>query len=163
MRELMELLCEYLGLYDRVSHGALLTVTERARWLTLLKVLPGSGNAPSAPDDDSPEDDADGSPVELTDGAGFSGARLMAVSRDGLRLRIERPLGLGERTVVRVPVSRGEYAFPCVVAWRDTHAMGLRFDGLPARSRPSNTPASPWGVGLGRRTAWGTRRVAGTA
>ncbi|MEZ4405133.1 MAG: PilZ domain-containing protein [Polyangiales bacterium] len=162
MRELMELLCDYLSLHERVSQGAVLTVAERARWLTLLKVLPGSGRAPSAPDDD--EDENDGSPVELTDGAGFAGARLMAVSRDGLRLRIERPLTLGERTVVRVPVARGgEYAFPCVVAWRDDDSMGLRFDGLPVKGRAPAASEGPWGRGLGRRGAWGSRRGAGVA
>ena len=46
MRDLMELLCDYLTLEDKRSRGVALTATQHARWITLQKALPGTGNAP---------------------------------------------------------------------------------------------------------------------
>ena len=133
MRDLMELLVDYLTLEDKLTRGVAHTAAQHARWLTLQNALPGTGNAPGpGPQKERVED---GALVELTAHGRFEAARLMGVSRDGLRVRLHHPLRIGTQTLVRVIAEgpRTEYVYPCVVAWCDGHVMGLCFDGRPAR------------------------------
>ncbi|MBK8694533.1 MAG: hypothetical protein IPN17_20200 [Deltaproteobacteria bacterium] len=95
MRDLMELLCDYLMLEDKRARGITLTAAQHARWITLLKALPGTGSAPGpGPEKERVED---GALIELTANGRFEAARLMGVSRDGLRMRIQHPLLPGRR------------------------------------------------------------------
>lgn len=163
MRDLMELLCDYLALEDKLARGARLTTAQHARWLTLQKALPGTGRAPGpGPEGERPED---GALVELTANGRFGAARLMGVSRDGLRMRMHKPLPVGAQTLVRVIADkpRTEYVYPCVVAWCDAHVMGLRFDGRPVRGLLVRDDAADWQCPLDLRTGWGVRATSALA
>jgi len=165
----MDLLCDYLALAAQRAAGHSLNETQHQRWVGLLRLLPGTSDphTPSAAPPVTPDDepDADGTPVELTTDTGFGAARLMAVSRDGLRLRSHTPLPVGARTVVRVVLGRLglEYTFPCVVAWRTRTAMGLSFDGTPARGPLRQTQPRGWLSPLALHTGWGRRPAMGLA
>ena len=157
MRDLMELLCDYLTLEDKRSRGVALTATQHARWITLQKALPGTGNAPGpGPERERVED---GALVELTANGRFEAARLMGVSRDGLRVRLQQPLRIATQTLVRVIAEgpRTEYVYPCVVAWCDGHVMGLCFDGRPVRGLLVRSAAADWQCPLNLKTGWGAR------
>ena len=163
MRDLMELLCDYLTLEDKRARGIDLTTAQHARWITLLKALPGTGNAPGpGPTKERVED---GALVELTANGRFEAARLMGVSRDGLRVRIQGPLSVGAQTLVRLIAEgpRTEYVYPCVVAWCDGHVMGLRFDGRPVRGLLVRSAASDWQCPLNLQTGWGVRATSARA
>lgn len=163
MRELMDLLVDWLSLATRASRGAALTAEERSRWMALRQLLPGNGAAP--PPSRSEEEDDDGQVVQLTATDAVVPGRLMSASRDGFRVRTARPLKVGQRTVVRVLVIRAgvEYTFPCVVAWADERAMGLRFDGGAERSSLRGAPRVSWNRPLDLRTGWGARPAVGSA
>lgn len=162
MRELMDLLVDWLSLATRASRGAALTPEERARWMALRQLLPGNGTAPPAKSD---EEDDDGQVVQLTASDAVVPGRLMSASRDGFRVRTARPLKVGQRTVVRLLVIRAgvEYTFPCVVAWADERAMGLRFDGLAERASLRGAHRVSWNRPLDLRTGWGARPAVGSA
>ncbi len=161
MRELMELLCDYLTLDHRLTCGQRLSPAQHARWLALQGALPGTGNAPGPGPSNERTDD--GVRVELTAHGRFDGARLMGVSRDGLRLRLRQPLALGTRTVVRVVVARTEYVYPCVVAWCDGHVMGVCFDGRPERAAVLGEVSGEWQSPLKLETGWGVPAACGLA
>jgi hypothetical protein len=157
MRDLMELLVDYLTLEDKLTRGVALTAAQHARWITLQNALPGTGSAPGpGPQKERVED---GALVELTAHGRFEAARLMGVSRDGLRVRLHHPLRIGTQTLVRVIAEgpRTEYVYPCVVAWCDGHVMGLCFDGRPARGLLVRSAASDWQCPLNLQTGWGAR------
>lgn len=163
MRDLMELLCDYLMLEDKRARGVDLTVPQHARFLTLQKALPGTGNAPGpGPEKERVED---GAVVELTANGRFEAARLMGVSRDGLRMRMHHPLPPGAQTLVRVIAEgpRTEYVYPCVVAWCDGHVMGLRFDGRPVRGLLVRAEVTDWQCPLNLQTGWGVRATSARA
>lgn len=163
MRDLMELLCDYLVLRDKLARGTALTAAQHARWVTLQKALPGTGSAPGrGPERERVED---GALVELTANGRFEAARLMGVSRDGLRMRIHRPLPPGAQTLVRVIAEgpRTEYVYPCVVAWCDGHVMALRFDGRPDRGLLVRSAAADWQCPLNLQTGWGVRATSARA
>ncbi len=132
--------------------------------MALLEVLPGTGSAATLPTDVTEGDD-DGTPVELTTAGGFGRARLMAVSRDGMRLRGSLRLPVGTRSLVRVILARHgvEWTFPCVVAWRSDGALGLAFDGCPTRQTLTRALRKGWQSPLDLRVAWGPRFAMGTA
>jgi hypothetical protein len=157
MRDLMELLCDYLTLEDKITRGVRLTAGQQARWLTLHNALPGTGSAPGP--GPAKERVEDGALVELTANGRFEAARLMGVSRDGLRVRIQQPLRLGTQTLVRVIAEgpRTEYVYPCVVAWCDGHVMGMCFDGRPVRGLLVRSAAADWQCPLNLQTGWGVR------
>jgi hypothetical protein len=163
MRDLMELLCDYLTLEDKLARGARLTTAQHARWLTLQKAIPGTGSAPGPGPGNERTDD--GALVELTASGRFEAARLMGVSRDGLRMRMHHPLPVGAQTLVRVIAEkpRTEYVYPCVVAWCDGHVMGLRFDGRPVRGLLVRADAADWQCPLDLRTGWGARATSAQA
>ncbi len=163
MRDLMELLCDYLMLEDKLARGTRLTTAQHARWLTLQKALPGTGSAPGPGPGNERSDD--GALVELTASGRFEAARLMGVSRDGLRMRMHQPLPVGAQTLVRVIAEkpRTEYVYPCVVAWCDGHVMGLRFDGRPVRGLLVRADAIDWQCPLDLRTGWGARATSAQA
>lgn len=157
MRDLMELLCDYLILQDKLSRGTELSAAQHARWITLQKALPGTGHAPGpGPEKERVED---GALVELTANGRFEAARLMGVSRDGLRVRLQHPLRIATQTLVRVIAEgpRTEYVYPCVVSWCDGNVMGLCFDGRPARGPLVRADASDWQCPLNLQTGWGVR------
>lgn len=162
MRELMDLLIEWLALEDAERAEGVLGTDERARWMALRQLLPGDGAAPRPR---ASEDDDDGSPVQLTTADAVVPGRLMSVSRDGFRVRTQRPQRVGQRTVVRVLVIRAgvEYAFPCVVAWSDEGAMGLRFDGVAERASLRGAHRVNWNRPLDLRTGWGARPTVASA
>ena len=163
MRDLMEMLCDYLMLEDKRARGITLTAAQHARWITLLKALPGTGSAPGpGPEKERVED---GALIELTANGRFEAARLMGISRDGLRMRIQHPLLPGTQTLVRVIAEgpRTEYVYPCVVAWCDGHVMGLRFDGRPSRALLLRSEAGDWQCPLHLQTGWGVRATSAPA
>lgn len=162
MRELMDLLIEWLALSDAEVGVDGLGPTERARWMALRQLLPGDGEAPRPR---AEEPDEEGTPVQLTADDAVVPGRLMGVSRDGFRVRTPRPQRVGRRVVVRVLVIRAgvEYAFPCVVAWSSPSAMGLRFDGVAERASLRGVPRVSWNRPLDLRTGWGARPAVGTA
>ena len=98
-------------------------------------------------------------PVQITAPGGFELARLMAVSRDGLRIAVTHPLPVGAQTIVRVIVPRAalEYTFPCKVAWSEKDAMGLWFDGAPSKTPLSKALLVGWRRPLDLRTGWGDK------
>lgn len=162
MRELMELLVDWISLSDRVARGEALLPEEHSRWMALRQLLPGNGSAPPTKAD---EEDDDGQAVQLTGADAVVPGRLMSATRDGFRVRTARPLKVGQRTVVRVLVIRAgvEYTFPCVVVWSDAGAMGLRFDGAPERASLRGAHRVSWNRPLDLRTGWGARPAVGTA
>jgi hypothetical protein len=162
MDELMEMLCDYVTLVGRVSTGDFLSTSDRARFLALSRLLPGTGEPPSPSEDDG---DDDGMPVQLTAPNGFETARLVAVSRDGMRIAVAHPLAVGDHTIVRVIVPRSglEYTFPCVVAWSEGDAIGLAFDGCPSKTPLSTALLVGWRRPLDLRTGWGTKSAIASA
>lgn len=165
----MDLLCDYLALAAQRAAGRSLDEGQHLRWLGLLRVLPGTSDPagpPAAPPvSHDEESDNDGTLVEITTETGFGSARLMAVSRDGMRLRSRSPLAVDTRTVVRVVLGRAglEYTFPCVVVWRTRTAMGLAFDGTPARVALRHSLPRGWQSPLTLHTGWGPRPAMGLA
>jgi hypothetical protein len=163
MDDVIEMLFDFVQLTAKADArgGVGLTPTERARLLALSRMIPGDGSAPG-PDD---TDEDDGVPVQLTAPGGFETARLVAVSRDGMRLRLAHPVRAGTATVVRViaPALGAEFAFPCKVAWCDRDQMGLSFDGAPTRTPLAAALGVGWNRQLDLRTGWGTRAVVAAA
>lgn len=162
MDEIMEMLHDYVAMLARFTNGEGMTAPERARWLALSRILPGTGAAPEPAHDD---DDDDGMPVQITAPGGFESARLLALSRDGMRLHLSHPLPVGTTTIVRViaPKNGLEYTFPCKVAWADSERIGLAFDGAPGRTPLSKALAVGWRRPLDLRTGWGERAPLGIA
>jgi hypothetical protein len=166
MDDLMATLREFVLLANRRG-GSGLTPAEHARWAALEKVIPGTGRAPDRSDEDR---EGDGMPALVARAGGFEPARLLAVSRDGMRLAVRQSLPGGTCTVVQVaPAGKDlEYTFPCKVAWSDEDKMGLAFDGDPACGR-----ADPAAIDRQRaldlqrainvQTGWGARRGPGKA
>jgi hypothetical protein len=161
MDEVIEMLHDYVVMLAKLTQGESLTSGERARWLALSRVLPGTGNAPGPADDD----DDDGMPVQITAPGGFESARLLAVSRDGMRLFLARPLPVGASTIVRIIAPRNglEYTFPCKVAWADSERIGLAFDGAPNKTPLSKALLVGWRRPLDLRTGWGEKTPVGLA
>jgi hypothetical protein len=162
MDEIMEMLHDYVAMLARIGSGEGLSPQEQARWLALSRILPGTGSAPEPAEDD---DDDDGMPVQITAPGGFESARLLAISRDGMRLHLAHPLPVGASTIVRViaPKSGLEYTFPCKVAWADKERIGLAFDGAPGRIPLSKALLVGWRRPLDLRTGWGERPPLGIA
>jgi hypothetical protein len=162
MDELMEMLCDYVTMLARISGGESLPASERARFLALSRLLPGTGEPPGPSED---EDDDEGMPVQLTAPGGFEPARLMAVSRDGLRLAVQHPLAVGAQTIIRVIVPRSglEYTFPCRVAWANNSAMGVAYDGSPSGTPLSKALLVGWRRPLDLRTGWGAKATSAVA
>lgn len=154
MDEIMEMLHDYVALRARVMSGDALSPSEHARWLALSRLLPGNGAPPEPSDDDEMDD---GIPVQITAPGGFESARLLAVSRDGMRLYLARPLPEGSHTIVRIiaPRSGLEYTFPCKVSWVSGDAIGLAFDGAPSKTPLSKALLVGWHRPLDLRTGWG--------
>lgn len=167
MRALMDLLCDYLTLAAQRATGQPLDEAQQHHWLGLQRVLPGApeGAPPTPPQGPDDESDEDGTLVELTTDGGFGTARLIAVSREGMRLRSRLHLPVGARTVVRVVLGRAEveYTFPCVVAWRTAKSVGLAFDGAPLRVDLRHTLRRGWQSPLALRTGWGPRPAVAVA
>jgi hypothetical protein len=155
MDEVIEMLHDYVVMLAKLTAGQSLTSGERARWLALSRVLPGTGKPPEPADDD----DDDGMPVQITAPGGFESARLLAVSRDGMRLYLSRPLPVGTSTIVRLiaPRSGLEYTFPCKVAWAESDRIGLAFDGSPNKTPLSKALLVGWRRPLDLRTGWGEK------
>lgn len=162
MDELMEMLCDYVTLLARVSSGDVLSTGERARFLALSRLLPGTGSPPGPSEDDGEED---GMPVQMTAPGGFESARMMAVSRDGVRVCAGHALPMDAHTIVRVIVPRSglEYTFPCKVVWVDGEAMGLAFDGSPSKTPLSKALLVGWRRPLDLRTGWGDKAAVALA
>jgi hypothetical protein len=162
MDEIMEMLHDYVALLARVTDGDELASGDRARWLALSRLLPGNG-APPEPSDDDESDD--GIPVQITAPGGFESARLLAVSRDGMRLYLSHPLEEGSHTIVRVIAPRTglEYTFPCLVSWAEGDAIGLAFDGAPIKTPLSKALLVGWRRPLDLRTGWGERTPVASA
>jgi hypothetical protein len=162
MDEIMEMLHDYVSLLARVTNGESLSAGDRARWLALSRLIPGNGEPPEPSDDDSADD---GMPVQITAPGGFESARLLAVSRDGMRLYLAHPLEVGTHTIVRViaPRSGLEYTFPCLVGWAEGEAIGLAFDGAPSKTPLSKALLVGWRRPLDLRTGWGERTPTGIA
>lgn len=158
MDEVIDMLFDYVQLAAKANGRtrAVLTPDERGRLLALTRMIPGDGSAPGP--DDSDEDD--GVPVQLTAPGGFETARLVAVSRDGMRLRLAHPVAAGSATVVRViaPTLGYEFAFPCRVAWCDSDQMGIEFDGAPTKTPLALALTVGWNRQLDLRTGWGSKR-----
>jgi hypothetical protein len=164
MDELIEMLHDFVELTTRAKGGTddTLTAQEKGRVLALTRMLPGDGAAPGPDADDG---DQDGIPVQLTAPGGFETARLIAVSRDGMRLHLAHPIAAGTTTIVRViaPSVGVEFAFPCRVAWCDADAIGLLFDGAPTKVPLAIALGIGWQRPLDLRTGWGRRPVLAAA
>jgi hypothetical protein len=154
MDEIIEMLHEYVSLLARVTSGDALCSVDRARWLALSRLIPGTGEPPEPSDNDQAHD---GVPVQVTAPGGFESARLLAVSRDGMRLCLSHPLPQGLATIVRAiaPRSGFEYTFPCKVAWSREESVGLAFDGAPKKLPLSKALLVGWRRPIDLRTGWG--------
>lgn len=161
MDDVIEMLFDFVQLEAKTRTRTPLTPVERGRLLALTRMIPGDGSAPG-PDD---TDENDGIPVQLTAPGGFETARLVAASRDGLRMRLAHPVKAGTLTVVRViaPALGAEFAFPCRVAWCEHDQMGLSFDGEPTRTPLAAALGVGWNRQLDLRTGWGRRPVVAAA
>lgn len=158
MDDIIDMLFDYVQLAAKSSGPTrtMLSAEDRGRLLALTRMIPGDGAAPGP--DDSDEDD--GVPVQITAPGGFETARLVAVSRDGMRLRLAHPVDAGTATVVRViaPTLGFEFAFPCRVAWCDRDQMGVIFDGAPTKTPLALALGIGWNRQLDLRTGWGKKR-----
>lgn len=163
MDDVIDMLFDFVQLAAKTTgrNGSALTAEERGRLLALTRMIPGDGSAPGP--DDSDEDD--GVPVQLTAPGGFETARLVAVSRDGMRLRLAHPVRAGSATVIRIiaPTLGYEFAFPCRVAWCDHDQMGVAFDGAPSKTQLAQALGVGWNRQLDLRTGWGRRAVVAAA
>jgi PilZ domain len=163
MDEVIDMLFDYVQLAAKATgrNRAPLTAEERGRLLALTRMIPGDGSAPGPDDSDAD----DGVPVQLTAPGGFETARLVAVSRDGMRLRLAHPVAAGTATVVRViaPALGFEFAFPCRVAWCDRDQMGIEFDGAPTKTPLALALTIGWNRQLDLRTGWGKRAIVAAA
>jgi len=164
MEAILDLLHDYVALSFRALERRALSREDRGRWLALSRLIPGDGNAPRAPAG-SPDGDSDGLPVQIIAPGGFEAARLLALSREGVRVATERPMPVGAVTALRivVPKSGLEYVYACRVQWIQGDTMGLLFDGPPTRTSLSRTSAVGWKRTLDLRTGWFTHERAGTA
>lgn len=164
MDELIEMLHDYVELTTRAkgADGLSLNRQEKGRLVALSQMLPGDGGAPGQDADDN---DEDGIPVQLTAPGGFETARLIAVSRDGMRLHLVHPIAAGTTTIVRViaPSVGVEFAFPCRVAWCAADSMGLLFDGASTKTPLAQALGIGWQRPLDFRTGWGRRPVVAAA
>jgi hypothetical protein len=163
MDDLIEMLFEYVDLASRANaRGAVdLSASERATLLALTQWIPGDGGAPSPR-----EGDGDGGlAAQWTGPDGFEVGRIVAISRDGLRMRLTHPMRAGAATIVRVTSASlgAEFAFPCRVAWCDRRQMGLLFDGAPSRTALAATADVRWSRPLDLRTGWGRRPIVAAA
>lgn len=156
MDEVMEMLHEYVTLLAHVTAGEPLTREDNARWLALSRLIPGNGEAPEPSSDDDVDE---GMPVQITAPGGFESARLLAVSRDGMRMYLAHPPPVGAHTIVRVIAPRNgvEYTFPCKVVWVQGEAIGLVYDGAPKKTPLSKALLVGWRRPLDLRTGWGER------
>lgn len=120
--EILEATQAYLVLRDRLAAGKALSSADRAKWLFLSQSLPGTGAAPEPAEDDYD----DGMPVQFSIASNFERGKLLAISRDGVRLflseRSRLPIGL--TTVIE---ARG-FSFACRVVWCREDIAGLVFD-----------------------------------
>jgi hypothetical protein len=153
MDEIMDVIHEYVSLFARVASGEALVPSDRAQWLALSRLIPDNGDAPEPGDDDEQE----GIPVQITTPGGFDSAHLLAISREGMRICLARPLGLGASTIVRIIAPRTglEYTFPCKVTWMSDGMIGLAFDGMPGKTPLSKALLVGWRRPLDLRIGWG--------
>ena len=163
MDDVIDMLFDFVQLQAKATgrNGTALNAKERAQLLALSKMIPGDGSAPG-PDD---TDEDDGVPVQLTAPGGFETARLVAGSRDGMRLRLAHPVRAGTASIVRViaPALGYEFAFPCRVAWCEHNQMGIAFDGTPSKTPLALALGVGWNRQLDLRTGWGGRPVVAAA
>jgi hypothetical protein len=162
MDDLIEMLFEYVDLASRTSaRGVGLSTDERIKLLALTQWLPGDGGAPGPSDADG----EGGLHAQMTGPDGFESGRIVALSRDGLRVCLTHPMRAGSATIVRVmcPSLRAEFAFPCRVVWCDRQQMGLRFDGAPSRTTLAADAEARWNRPLDLRTGWGRRPLVAAA
>ncbi len=93
------------------------------------------------------------SPVQFTTPQGFGVGYVRELGGMGLTIVTRKPLGPGQRTVVRLadPTGGREFVFPCKVVWSrpgPDPAMGLAFDGVPMRMSFRVPPPGEWSLGL---------------
>ncbi|MDP3274245.1 MAG: PilZ domain-containing protein [Deltaproteobacteria bacterium] len=161
MDDILEMVFDFVSLTERAKNTPA-SSDELAQRFALSRMIPGDGSAPGPDDTDQ---HSGGIPVQLTSPGGFESAHLVAVSRDGMRLRLAHPLRAGTVTIVRViATSLGvELAFPCRVEWSDSDQMGLAFDGVPSRIPLARALSVGWNRPLDLRTGWGRRTVTAAA
>ena len=93
------------------------------------------------------------SPVQFTTPQGFGVGHVRELGGTGLTVVTRKPLGPGQRTVVRIadPTGGREFVFPCKVVWSrpgPDPAMGLAFDGVPMRMSFRVPPPGEWSLGM---------------
>lgn len=93
------------------------------------------------------------SPVQFTTPQGFGVGYVRELGGTGMTIVTRKPLGPGQRTVVRIadPTGGREFVFPCKVIWSrpgPDPAMGLAFDGVPMRMSFRVPPPGEWSIGL---------------
>ena len=152
MLDMIELIFEFQLLSGkRDLLGIPLTEEERGRvfGLGLLLDVPGEGASARAP-----LVRHDGrSPVQYTTPNGFGVGHAREIGGTGMTVSTRKPLGPGQRTVVRIadPTGGREFVFPCKVVWSrpgPEPAMGLAFDGVPMRMSFRVPPPGEWSLGL---------------
>lgn len=93
------------------------------------------------------------SPAQFTTPQGFGVGHVRELGGMGLTIVTRKPLGPGQRTVVRLadPTGGREFVFPCKVVWSrpgPDPAMGLAFDGVPMRMSFRVPPPGEWSLGM---------------
>ena len=93
------------------------------------------------------------SPVQFTTPQGFGVGYVREIGGTAMTVVTRKPLGPGQRTVVRIadPTGGREFVFPCKVVWSrpgPDPAMGLAFDGVPMRMSFRVPPPGEWSLGL---------------
>jgi hypothetical protein len=134
----------------RARHEALdtpLSAAERIELLSLLQLMATDLHLPPP----GPLQFTDGNiPVQLTVGGGFLAGEARLVCPEGILITCKAPMVRpGQSTIVRMAdaIAGVEYTLPCVVAWtfNGTPAtMGLRVDGIPARTTFAMPELSVW-------------------
>ena len=152
MLDMIELIFEFQLLSGkRDLLGIPLTEEERGRVYglgLLLDVSADGGGAPATlvrPEIKSP--------VQFTTPQGFGVGYVRELGGTGMTIVTRKPLGPGQRTVVRIadPTGGREFVFPCKVIWSrpgPDPAMGLAFDGVPMRMSFRVPPPGEWSIGL---------------
>ncbi|MCS6797237.1 MAG: hypothetical protein NZ898_01685 [Myxococcota bacterium] len=139
---LLDIVYEYQMLRARGDlSGPPLDESERARLRGLTSLLRGESLDGAAPPS------AEGPlPVQFTVPGGFGSGQVRALGADGLIVESARTLSPGTRTVLRATDVRlgQEYVFPCRVVWTNGPAMGMAFDGLPARAPHRGGGPTSW-------------------
>jgi hypothetical protein len=137
----------------RARHEALdtpLSGSERVELLSLLQLMASDLHLPPQ----GPLQFADGNiPVQLTMGGGFLAGEMRLVCPEGIVVTCKAPMmRAGQSTIVRMAdaIAGVEYTLPCVVVWTFNgfngapSAMGLRVDGIPARTTFAMPELSVW-------------------